>query len=355
MRTTLESILPRGQNGFDVVRLAAAMLVIFAHSFVLFPGGYADPLVAVLGVDGGTLGVAIFFFLSGILVTASFVRSKSLPRFALARIGRIWPGFVAVLLIAQYVIGPAVTAVPMSEYLSVERLYPYLGTNWTLATGINDALPGVFAGNHKPGAVNGSLWTLLAEVRCYLGLALVGVLGGLSRRWLTNAAAAGIVALYFLAPQAIPFFGDMPDHARNGGLFLLGVVAFANRHALVIGWRWMAAAAGLALAGNLVLGLTSPTLAAFCYLALCVSAAPAVRKIRLPGDYSYGIYLYGFLIQQMVNYLLPGLTVYWGMALSMAVALAFGAASWYAIEKPFMSITRWVSDRIPSRVAANPA
>lgn len=67
----LADILPRDKNAFDLVRLFAAVAVIFGHSFYIFPtGGYSEPVTQLIQKNySGTLAVGVFFFLSGILVT----------------------------------------------------------------------------------------------------------------------------------------------------------------------------------------------------------------------------------------------------------------------------------------------
>jgi peptidoglycan/LPS O-acetylase OafA/YrhL len=75
MNLTLGHAIDRKNNNFNVIRLLAAILVIFGHSFYLFPtGGYNEPLVGLLkGNYTGILAVYIFFFLSGIFIVSSFV------------------------------------------------------------------------------------------------------------------------------------------------------------------------------------------------------------------------------------------------------------------------------------------
>ncbi len=69
------------------------------------------------------------------------------------------------------VLGPALTSLPLGEYFSSEYTRGYFSN---LALYITYHLPGVFATNRVPYAVNGSLWTLPVEFAMYLGLTLLG-------------------------------------------------------------------------------------------------------------------------------------------------------------------------------------
>ena len=86
------------RNNFDLVRIAAALQVAFLHS--------CEHLHVPLGPVGGFLalfpGVPVFFFMSGLMVTASAMR-RPLPDYAAARARRVvpalWLAFVLALLI----------------------------------------------------------------------------------------------------------------------------------------------------------------------------------------------------------------------------------------------------------------
>jgi len=72
-------------NNFDLVRLIAAVMVIYGHSFAISPKvGHSDLIVrATAGIaQSGSVAVAVFFFLSGALVTRSMVESSTPWSFA---------------------------------------------------------------------------------------------------------------------------------------------------------------------------------------------------------------------------------------------------------------------------------
>ena len=83
--------------GMDVLRLGAATLVIVAHSYNLTL--HEEPFRRFGGPEFGDIAVAVFFAISGFLVTASWISD---PRTALVRCCgarcRILPGLWVVLL-----------------------------------------------------------------------------------------------------------------------------------------------------------------------------------------------------------------------------------------------------------------
>jgi peptidoglycan/LPS O-acetylase OafA/YrhL len=56
-------------------------------------------------------------------------------------------------------------------------------------------------------------------------------------------------------------------------------------------------------------------------------------------DYSYGLFLYGFVIQQVIAQMGPWAHHWYiNLILSLPIAAAFAAFSWHAIEKPALQL-----------------
>ena len=148
-------------NNFDLLRLFGAALVVYGHSYPLTgaaaPGFAANPV--------GTIGVKIFFVVSGYLVAQSWVRDSHLVRFAVRRGLRIFPALTVVVLVSVFFLGPVFTSLPLDEYFPHPLTSAYLRN---IVLYISYALPGVFEHNTYPAAVNGSLWSLPAEFAMYL-------------------------------------------------------------------------------------------------------------------------------------------------------------------------------------------
>jgi peptidoglycan/LPS O-acetylase OafA/YrhL len=109
----------RTANNFDLLRLLAAILVIFAHSFDLLKR--PEPLTSIVPAGWGYVGVLIFFSISGFLVSRSWVRDPQLISFAVKRALRIMPALVVALILSAVVLGPLVTTERPERILPTPR------------------------------------------------------------------------------------------------------------------------------------------------------------------------------------------------------------------------------------------
>src|SRR3989338_1002603 len=240
------------ENNYHLIRLIAASLVIVAHSYYLSTSGESEPLRALIGYKHfGEVGVQIFFVISGFLVTKSFLsrRDTDLVGYLEARVLRIFPALVVAVTFTVFVMGALATTVPLNDYFTHERTFSYLFNNATLYREVHD-LPGVFAANPYPNAVNGSLWSLFTEIRLYLLVAVLGVFGLLAQRVFNNALILCLL-LYIYFPGLFqllrlilsPLFVDI----RVSGYFALGAFCYINRKVVPIHWLIAVALSAVAL------------------------------------------------------------------------------------------------------------
>jgi hypothetical protein len=83
--------------------------------------------------------------------------------------------------------------------------------------------------------------------------------------------------------------------------------------------------------------------AAVAYALLLVFTLPAVRRARLSGDYSYGVYIYGFPVQQAFAHVFPTAAPLTNAAWSALLSLAIAVMSWRLVEHPAMVFGRTLS------------
>src|SRR5271168_2704028 len=108
--------------------------------------------------------VPAFFALSGFLVTGSALRVRATSTFLMFRVLRILPALLVEVTLSALVLGPIFTTLPLRHYFSDPQFFRYFGN---IVGWITFYLPGVFHDNIYP-TVNGNLWTLPAELDCYL-------------------------------------------------------------------------------------------------------------------------------------------------------------------------------------------
>jgi len=348
----------RHHNAFDALRIIAAMAVLFSHSYPLY--GLHEPM-PMAGQTFGSLAVAIFFALSGYLVCQSWISDASLHRFALRRALRILPGLLVVVMVTALLIGPLFSTLSASTYLQSSAVGKYIAKAFLMLS--SPALPGLFEHNPYPFGTNGSLWTLKYEISMYLCLALLGKLVGKTARirvafpMLLLAFGALWLVLQRSGVKDIP----MPMTWRLGTemyidrFAYLGAFFFAGTCALLYRDRIMLSPVLATAATAVLLFIPDATLVMVLlwfvvpYL-VCTVAYRSPRFMTWANgyDYSYGIYIYAFPIQQVMSMIgsqrgYPWFAVLLASAFTTVIA---AAASWYLIEKPALSFKRYI-DRKP--------
>ncbi|WP_201839013.1 acyltransferase family protein [Microvirga zambiensis] len=335
-------------RNFDTLRLIAASSVIFSHSFFIAEGHERnEPFAGPFGHILAIYGVFIFFILSGLLVTQSMMDARSLSAFSLKRLGRIVPGLlvcnVLTILVAvewfyegtwlQFLaehgrmVLASLSLISDGPYFNGLELYPspiYLGT-----------------------ILNGSLWTIQQEVLSYGLIALLFCIGGLN---LTMAA------LLFYAVLCMQYFGFWGFNKFMGNFILVAPCFFAGMIMYFV-LRYHRPAGSLALiclvllAGATylcILDYAFPLLAAYLIAYLGTTAPINLGNAARFGDLSYGTYLYGWPVQQLVRAWLGEGAQWWEIfAVSLPAALALGFVSWHLVEKPALRLFAPRSGRKP--------
>ena len=340
--------LPPRQNNFDALRLVAAISVIFSHSFLIAEGTQnREWLILLTGNQCilGLTGVFIFFAISGFLVTQSFEQTANPLHYLAKRALRIFPGLFIATLISAFVLGPLVTTLPLGAYLSRPETYEYVVGNTLLDQTVHE-LPGVsFADNPVGLEINGSLWTLRLEFTMYLMVLVLGLLRLLTVRVAFLLLAFGMACLHFEMLYPLEkwgwFFELLSGWGWLVGFFAAGMVLYKLRHTRILDGR----IALLALTG-LVLSVPLRQFITFfpvfgCYLALWLALNPRLPVIPAAhfGDLSYGLYIYGWPVEQAMVWLRGGHAAWWQVfltALPIAAALAF--LSWHLVERPMLRL-----------------
>ena len=339
------------RNNFDALRILAALMVVFGHAFILSGRGADEPLAAHTGIGGfGELGVSIFFVVSGFLVTMSYERLGDVRAFLANRVLRILPGLALAVALTAWALGPLVSSLPPGDYFSRLQTWLYPLRNLLLYP-VAYRLPGVFAHNPYPDAVNGSLWTLRLEFSFYLAIPALARCGQLNRRGLgaaALAAAAAYLACLGLGQHAPPV---ALIATRNLYLFAAGAALFAWRDQAALRGPGLMLAAAALFAASLPFKAVTPYVAPMVLPLLVVGLA--LRPVRGAaaaarfGDLSYGVYIYAFPVQQaLMAFVGPqrlGMAAFLGLTLLAVLPLA--ALSWWLVERPALGLKAVVRRR----------
>lgn len=323
-------------NAFTMMRWILASTVMFSHGWDLTQAERGlDPSVAILGLPVSRLAVLLFFSLSGYLVVGGLLK-RGVGRFLKNRALRLAPGLWVMLIVVPVGLWLLFGTTPAADFFTHPETRSYVLRNALLMGGAY-TLPGIFGGWPIP-AVNGSLWTIPYEVRCYIALAILAAVGLGQPRWRLTAVIGFGIAIHLALPEDL--WPVLVQSRRLGFAFFLGVLAWIWRERLPL-------SGPLAIVGAVVALIVPPESAAhlpimqvtFGYLIIVAAfrLPPAIKSFSqsLP-DYSYGIYIYAFPAQQAAlgfGATDPVANILLGLALTLPLA----AASWHLIEKPALA------------------
>lgn len=340
---------PAPKNNFNALRLFAAASVILHHAFDLTGrSGYFDSTVK---VSIGWMAVSVFFSMSGYLIFLSAERSRSVLKFMFARCLRIFPGLLVMLFLSTCALGVFFSSVHAKDFFRSGTTYSYIIGNLVLYVP-KYVLPGVFSGNPID-AVNGSLWTLRFEFTCYIIVGLAVSLGIISKKKLISGLMVGVgvayagIIIWRAATGAAEglLFSDGSDIQK---LFRLTFAFYVG--AAVANFRLyerLGGGASLVAVITLIISYRTDFYYPAMVIALAIwafwvaklegSVAAVLRKMP---DFSYGLYIYSFPIQQALIHLNPSTGVIENSILALVLTSVISLASWFFVEKPALKIKR---------------
>lgn len=336
----------RRQNNFDVIRFIAASLVIITHSYSLTGTSELDPLSQITGgaILFSHMGVAVFFVISGYLITQSALSTKTWKGYMWRRFLRIIPGLTIVLLLCTFILGPLVSNLSVIDYFRNGNTYKHLLSVLIYVRNYN--LPGVFSENPVQ-AVNGSLWTLAYEFSLYVGVIIALYCGLLRRRILITIVWILMLAIrvylgnkYYIYSYSSPFVLNLniqfvfewSFYFISGMLFFLYKDLHKPNLKITIGLIILYFVFAFVGEFNYLRILNYIIIP---YLVFYLSFIPGkLNNFGKHGDFSYGMYIYAFPIQQLLVFLSSNqISILLLVIFSIISTIPFAIASWHFIEK----------------------
>lgn len=340
----------RFSNNFDFLRFFGAFLVIFSHSFVLTSGNnYGEPLFYITGIlTLGGFGLLIFFLISGFLIAQSWDMHPLPIQFLWNRLLRIVPGLIGVAVVTIFVIGPLVTNYPLIDYFKSPMTLNYISVVTVFNINNNLYLPGVFVSNPFPNAINGSLWILPTLFQLYILMVVVGLIGILKKKkiviFLTLLLILGYLCnrisyLTFIQPflksiHYVTFTQFLALDSSAALFFVIGVVYYFYKDlikydlkiAIILAFIWILSFKTILF--DIVSFICLP------YLILYVAHAklPPLNMAGKYGDFSYGLYIYAFPIQQTIVHFFKGISVAEMFLLTISIVIPLSFLSLKLIE-----------------------
>lgn len=333
-------------NNFGVLRLIFAAAVIVSHAPQQAHGSRSyDPLLTVFhSVTLGAVSVCGFFLISGYLITQSALKTESISRYSENRIRRIVPAYLVAYALCVFVLAPISGADPLAHMGKIAWRAAFLATP--------PDLPGMLSGIPIR-ALNGSMWTIAYEFRCYILVGALAYFGVLKRRKdvlaLTGIALVASVALYWIDPgRALDArFERVSIVVGEPSQVLMLTSTFLVGSCVRLYWQEIKdrLTATVALVSTILLGVTllvAPVAyaglaifggAALFWLALKARLGP-IQRINDRWDISYGVYLYGWPSAMALLYFVRNINAWELAGAALLISMALGAASWFLVESP---------------------
>ena len=376
---SVQDVLSRHKGigpGFDLLRIGLALAILYGHCFLIAAGstgsvtgnGTMNDIIVPAGwvpsiweslrhfrlflsfdhTDTRFINILVpmFFALSGFLVTGSAFRTKSIRSFLIFRGLRIVPALLTEVCLSALLLGPVLTVFPLNQYFSDEKFLAYFGN---IIGRVRYELPGLFLTNPWPDVVNGNLWTLPAEFYCYLIIAAMIVSHLLFNRLIFSVLFILTTCVLIIANT---FFG-FEEGLRSAPL----IVYYFFCGAFMYHWRehvpYSRTLFILSIAASYYhflsadrLMLIFPFSVTYLTIYLGLVKFPRINIVQR-GDYSYGVYLYGFPIAQALVAAIPQLQGHgiWVTLTTIPLTFTFAVASWHIVEKPTLSLKKYFGRR----------
>ena len=316
--------------------------MVVSHSYMIggFPGA---PSVSSGSLGLGYFSVACFFTISGYLISQSRLNS-SVKSFLWKRALRIIPGYLIAYFLTSFLFSPIVGLIK---------------GGWTFRDSIDYLVGGIsffkfgpqtigetLTGLPHPENWNGSLWSVRVEALLYVATASVFLM---SKLVLVKTLQLSVLLSSTIA--SILFgVGVLEDPSPAGILFTLclfvpfylaGSLVFLERQRIRLNTYTVTTMFVLA-----TVFLSIPGFAAASAVPMAIVCL-AVGSIQLPStlahfkrnDYSYGVYVLSFPIQQCLAVLGAGLLgVGWFIVMSLIFSLIFAILSWHLVEAQFLKL-----------------
>jgi peptidoglycan/LPS O-acetylase OafA/YrhL len=258
----------------------------------------------------------------------------------------VWPALIACVVLLAGLIGPLATSLSVDGYFRNSDTWRFLFSNsvtsplagWASSNLTFWNLPGLFT-DHPLSEVNGSLWTIPYEVFCYIALFGIWFASEKVRRFVGPMLVVLLLVTYLIPTWS---FLDPSRTILLLSFFLGSSLAIWQKNIYVNFWLVLPFLLFTTLLVSTKFGQLL-FLATLFLTILWISSLDLVKKLKLPGDYSYGTYLWGWPVQQMVTQLGITNVTLQNQLLVIAISIVLGAISWHFVEKPSIKFGKFLA------------
>lgn len=338
-------------NNLNIIRLIAALMVLYMHSFAICLGDSRQDIMYFITngreLSGG-VAVDIFFIISGFLICRSYDRASSTFSYFKARFLRIWPLLFVVVFVTAFIIGPILSTTSFKRYFLSLDILSFLKNAIFINT--YSYLPGVFS-NHYNHSLNGSLWTLMYEVVCYILVVVISPIWKKKKVLVPIWTVILAVAYYYLTilNTSLISSGYILNSIRLFMYFSVGMTYYIYAEKIRLsGYAFLVSVIGLALLGWFWdFNIPFVIFGSYIIFFIAFQKKYVARWYEKIGDLSYGIYIMAFPIQQILLDLMGHPTEYYktmtmdpyiNMVVTLIIVLPLSYLSWHFIESPCLKL-----------------
>lgn len=335
--SSVEYLIKNRGNNFNLIRLVAAVAVIYGHTFAITGHGPIDIFLQYVGFKFiGGVAVDVFFIISGFFITSSFLNSKNIKYFCISRVLRIYPALIVCIFLTVFILGPIFTN--DNNYFTNVGTWRYLMVN---ASGIDTLydLPGVFDKLVIKG-VNGSLWSIAVEIKSYIIILLLGIITILIRKELFNFLFFLLCIISYFEPSIFESIFKYENHRHVVFMFIIGSFIYINKDKFILNPYILLFLLFFAATQHGTENFKFAYMILLPYVVFYIAFLPEFKLFNKLGDYSYGCYLYGWIIQQIVFSINPLISNYEHVIYSVLLSVLMGILSWHLIEKHTLKLKK---------------
>ena len=359
------------KNNVDFTRFALAVFVVFTHSYFVFYGPVIffqkEPLWLLTNhqLTFGTLAVNFFFIISGFLVLQSLLRSKNYFSFLKKRVLRIYPAFIVVYFFCAFIVAPLGNGTPSHPFQNFSSYWSQINVGYLVHTCIylkSPLLPETFKTVLCPYELNTSIWTIPFEFSCYIILLCLGILGAFKWHKLIPLALFLLVLslnivhynIYMTYNENLPLNYSIipyikPDYLENFLNMEHLLIFFLSGSCFYYYRKYIPRSINLVILSIILLiisakwikifELVQGVFGAYVMFYFIFSKRVKLHNFARFGDFSYGIYLFGWPVQQLIiMYFGDKLNLFGSLFISLAIIILFAFSSWHVVEKPALSL-----------------
>ena len=327
------------------VRMLVILIIAFGYASTM-PIGPGNPEYGnMLGYDPSWFGIEILFLLSGFLAMRSLDRHGSGLKLLLSRIIRNTPQLVIFAIIVIFVLFPL-----LGNGISLAKAEQHFSYFLKVVTCYDpdEITPGLLDNALYMCVIQGGIWTFRWGAIAFIGTALGWAIGALKNRYIVITLTLLMVILYGLSVMLMVKNPELASNKlielaniglRLGWIYLAGMSLyywwdkFPKTPILAIIFIGIATVQYIFLPWSVAIEISASFGFGLLALLAATSQVKAPKIIKKLPDLSLGLYIYTWPTSQIILLLIPELSSWQLIGLSLPATIIIAWLSWFLISR----------------------